>query len=613
MLKELNWRLNLLGLFCCILCAAATPYIVLKLGMSTDLSYGAMFLAAAILGNRYRGKELAIQLNIIQTMVGAVTGVGFMCVILGAFHYIQTVFGHDIGFHPTWWQVTIWITVSAYLGVFMSALTRSFVLEDETLPWPSGVAVLNVAETLTDPSAGEITLRRRTVLIMSTAFTAFVTFLKDGLGVITPMVANPSLKMMFSLEMAAIGLGMFIPLSVGLSSLLGVWIINQFGELVSRLGALSGTTTENWGQCTALLDKVGSMAGPDKADAMTFLQNHCGDAAKWVTASSHFSYMVKWFMWPATAMMIAASLTSVLVPLARDLLKKHDGAPRISRPYEKISWQWNVVGIIACILGLVALQSAWFNMPWQQVLVAVGMQPLLIIAGARVMAITGQGPVSLMTNATQFVFGLIWPQHIQQNLNAAHISADPQASSESTLASFWIARKLGGHFNTLIVCQLLVIPIGALLLVPVFNQLVHTYGIGPDGLTAPTSLKIASLAMVMEKGIIALPRGAYEASMIAALLGIVLELLLMKRRFSWLPIPAALGFALILPPPLTIALATGSVIAAIWKKFSPQEKGSYESYARPFAAGLVAGEALVGAILLPILATVMELIMKALK
>lgn len=616
MKSELNWRLILLGAFISAIAAAATPYVVLKLGMSVDLTYGGMFLAAALLGRHIKGKELAIELNIIQTMINVVSGVGFMCVILAAFFYIQVVFGRNIGFNPAWWQIFLWLLVSANLGVFMGALPRRMILDDKTLPWPTGQAVQSVAQTLTDPSAGETTKRRRDVLTVSTAVAGFLTFLKDGFGVITPIVGKASIGMMFGLELAAIGLGMLIPLAVGLSGLLGVWFISTFGETVGQLVALSGTTPEHWNMCRELIGK---------GEVTDFLTANCGKAVEYLKAPSHFKYIVQWMMWPATAMMITAALTSVIIPLVRNALKRRQMQPgevqvETSSADESIPRSWVVVGITASVLALIWLQDAWFSMPWQQVLLAVAIQPILIIAGVRVLGLTGQGPVSLMANATQFLFGLIWPAHIQQNLNAAHIAADPQASSEATIQSFWVARRIGGRFRTLITAQLIMIPIGAILLPIVFNLLEHTYGIGPNPgqLSAPTGLKIASLAIVMEKGLSALPHGALMASIIAALLGVILELLLAvnirdaqgneRQRFGWVPIPSMFGFALILPPILMLALALGSVISAAWRKFSPKEDGSYALFGAPLAAGLIAGEAIVGAILIPVLGVVLELL-----
>jgi len=286
------------------------------------------------------------------------------------------------------------------------------------------------------------------------------------------------------------------------------------------------------------------------------------------------------------------------------------------------------VGIAVNVVILGWFMNGWFDMPWPEFLLAVSLQSVLIIAGLRVIAITGQGPVSLMTNATQFVFSLIWPAHLERNLNAAYVAGSAQASSESMVPTFWVAQRIGGKFTTLILAQLIVIPIGALLTPFMFNALQQTYGIGlqPGQLTAPTDIKIASLAIVMKDGLAALPHGALLASIIGLFLGVGLEFLLAAtkrnekgeelkdvdgdpiKRFWWVPIPAAFGFALILPPAVSIATALGSVIAAVWKKLSPAEGGSYTLFQKPLAAGLMAGEVIVVAIHLPLLAALMGLL-----
>lgn len=622
-MKELNWRLLLLGALLCAIAAAATPYVTLKLGMSVDLTMGGMFLAAFVLGRHAGGGKLAIQLNIIQTMIGMASGIAFMVVILAAFYYIQTVFHRDIGFNPSAWQMFIWLLVSANLGVFMGVLPRHAVLKDRSIPWPGSVATLAVARTLTDPSATETTKLRREVLVVSTGVAGFFTFLRDGLGVIPALVGNAALEMTFGLEFAAIGLGMLVPLSVGLSGLIGAWCIKVFGETVAKISALTGTSDAHWDVCYATLGKLSSLADPEKGKALDFLSTHCGGALEYVNSPSLFKLIVQWMMWPATALMISAALTSILIPVAVSILKRKDAAPEpefTSLADEYVPLWWTFTGIGVSLALLVWLTCAWFDMPWEEVLLAVAIQPILVIAGLRVLGITGQGPVSLMANATQFLFGLLWPAQIRSNLSAAYISANPQSASENVVPSFWVAQRLGGRYRTLILAQLLMIPIGALLTPIMFNLLQHTYGIGlnPGQLSAPTGLKIATLAIVMEQGLSALPRGALEASIVAVIVGALSELLLAitKRdkdgneisRFWWIPIPSALGFALILPPTLTIGMALGSVLSAVWHKFSPKEGQSYDLYAAPLASGMIAGEAIVGSILLPALAVVLELL-----
>ncbi|OGS07830.1 MAG: hypothetical protein A2270_01160 [Elusimicrobia bacterium RIFOXYA12_FULL_51_18] len=623
-MKELNWRLLLLGGLLCAVAAAATPYVTLKLGQSVDLTIGGMFLAAFVLGKRMRGQELAIELNIIQTMIGLVSSIAFMVVILAAFYYIQNVFGRNIGFDLKTWQMFLWLLVSANLGVFMGILPRSSILKDHSIPWPASKATLSVAQTLTDPKASAATKTKRDVLMVSTGVAGFLTFLRDGLGVISPIVGNPALNIALGPEFAAMGIGMLVPLSVGLSGLLGTWLVSAFGETVAKYSALSGVAQENFANCLNTLNSVGGLDGAQKAAAMDFLNATCGKAAEFAGASSHFKYVVQWMMWPATAMMISAALTSIIVPIVLHFLhkdkvkfEKHEFK---SLADESIPLWWTITGISVTVTLLVWMTSSWFDMPWTQVLLAVAIQPILIIAGLRVLGITGSGPVSLMANATQFLFGLLWPAQIRSNLTAAYVSANPQATSENVVPSFWVAQRLGGKFKTLILAQLIVIPIGAILTPFMFNMLERTYGIGlnPGQLAAPTGLKIATLAIVMEKGLSFLPHGALQASIIAIFIGVFFELLLAFKktnekghevsRFWMVPIPAALGFALILPASLNIGMAVGSVISAVWNRFSPDEGGGFAHYATPLASGLVAGEAMVGSILLPAMAALMELV-----
>ncbi|MEK7361178.1 MAG: OPT/YSL family transporter, partial [Pseudomonadota bacterium] len=454
-----------------------------------------------------------------------------------------------------------------------------------------------------------------------TGAAGFLTFLRDGLGVISPIVGSPTLNIALGPEFAAMGIGMLVPLSVGLSGLLGTWLVSAFGETVAKYSALSGVVQENFGTCLNTLNSVGGLDGAAKVQAMDFLNATCGKAGEFVGAASHFKYVVQWMMWPATAMMIAAALTSVIVPIVKHFLHKEKVFEKHafkSLADEEIPLWWTVTGIAVSVTLLVWMTSAWFDMPWQQVLLAVAIQPVLIIAGLRVLGITGSGPVSLMANATQFLFGLIWPAHIRANLTAAYVSANPQATAENVVPSFWVAQRLGGKFKTLILAQLLVIPIGAILTPLMFNMLERTYGIGlnPGQLAAPTGLKIATLAIVMEKGLSFLPHGALQASIIAIFIGVFFELLLAFKktneqghevsRFWMVPIPAALGFALILPGSLNIGIAIGSVISAAWRKFSPGEGGVFDHYAAPLASGLVAGEAMVGSIMMPALAVAMQ-------
>ena len=78
-----------------------------------------------------------------------------------------------------------------------------------------------------------------------------------------------------------------------------------------------------------------------------------------------------------------------------------------------------------------------------------------------------------------------------------------------------------------------------------YPLLIARYGLGGDGLVAPTGLKLANMAVLLSKGISAFPQGALTATAIAAFLGVVLTLLEARYKIRWLPSAAGLGFALI--------------------------------------------------------------------
>ena len=83
-------------------------------------------------------------------------------------------------------------------------------------------------------------------------------------------------------------------------------------------------------------------------------------------------------------------------------------------------------------------------------------------------------------------------------------------------------------------------------------------------------------------------------------MGVVLTIFESRgARFGWLPSAARIGFGLILPGTLTVPVAIGGALGWIWYRLAP---GSFDRYRFSLAAGLIAGDALVSGILVPVLA-----------
>jgi len=610
--KDFDWRVLLFGMSCSLFLAIATTYVTLKMGMSTELSVGVMLLASMIFKNRFAPSQMKIQLNILQTMVGAAAGIGFMCTILAAFYYLrlpieQGGFGRsDVVFNPSGWEMFWWITLSAYLGAFMGALPRKTLLDDKSLPWPAAKATITTIEALVPGQQADEQKKKSIVFFGMTSISALVTMLRDLWNVMPSFVGKESLYMKLEPQLMPFGLGLLLPLRVGLSTLVGVFIFVQFGDYVAKLTALQSVPSENFAVCSRALSEGNAEV----------VQTLCQAAASYLNPS-HFKLAVQWFMWPATAAMIAAALTSVLLNLfqKRSMQRTHT---EIQMSEEMPKWQV-YSGVAVCATGLIIFMNRVFGMYIAEVMLAIAIQIPLIVVGGRVMATIGQGPVSVMANATQLLFAWVFPGNITNNMQAAHLSADPQASSETTLGSFFMARILGGSEKMLIISQLLAIPVAAIGLYLGFDLMVQQYGFGGAGLSAPTGLKFASLAVVLEKGVSALPPYALSASIVGIVVGVVFEVLsFMKKRshdgnesamFPWIPSVTALCFALILPPFLSLPIALGSICGAIWKKMN---QVSYHANNDSVAAGFLAGDAIVAGIFIPLVFALMQYVMKML-
>jgi CDP-diglyceride synthetase len=94
-----------------------------------------MFLAAFALGKRMKGRALAVQLNLIQSMIGMVSGIAFMVVILAAFFYIKRAHGARHRVSP---DVVADVCSGSWcrpnLGVFMGVVPRSAMLKRPQAP-----------------------------------------------------------------------------------------------------------------------------------------------------------------------------------------------------------------------------------------------------------------------------------------------------------------------------------------------------------------------------------------------------------------------------------------------------------------------------------------------
>src|SRR2546423_11259940 len=103
------------------------------------------------------------------------------------------------------------------------------------------------------------------------------------------------------------------------------------------------------------------------------------------------------------------------------------------------------------------------------------------------------------------------------------MAGSPSVQSEGTMQDFKTGRIVGSTPRILTYVQLAAVPIGAAAVAIMYPLLINKYKLGV-GLNAPTGVKLSNMAVLLSQGWGALPRYALEASIAAALLGIVIAI-----------------------------------------------------------------------------------------
>ncbi|HEX2971386.1 MAG TPA: OPT/YSL family transporter, partial [Tepidisphaeraceae bacterium] len=115
---------------------------------------------------------------------------------------------------------------------------------------------------------------------------------------------------------------------------------------------------------------------------------------------------------------------------------------------------------------------------------------------------------------------------------------------------------------------------------------------------APSTRMWYSVAQVLTKGLDTLPYSAKVALVIGALVGVALPLIehtLVPAKYrKYYPSAMGLGLSWVVPFANALSFAIGAAIVGVWQKVHAK---SSETFSIPLAAGFVAGESLIKALL----------------
>lgn len=568
--RELTLRAIVTGLVIGAVLTPSNVYSGLKIGWSFNMSIAAGLLAFGFWGALHRASRApALGLrenNINQTAASASASIvsGGLVAPIPA---LTILTGQAL---PWYWLMT-WVFLVSILGVFVAAALREAMLVRERLPFPAGIAT---AETLREIHAKTVDAARRLRALLGAAGLAALVKLAVDLGAAAPRLALPfslpawpalraaapsgvslgNLGIAFDPSLLMLGFGAIIGLRAGLSLLAGAiagWLV------LSPLALANG-----WAQAGA--------AG-----------------AVW------YEPLVTWLLWPGVTLLVVSSLTSFALTMLA-WRRRRDDAVRVSW---RNRFDWRFAIALAAVAGALTVACyAFFDIHPLMGLLAVTLSFLLAIVACRVTGETGITPIGALGKVTQFTFGFLAPGHMAANLMTANVTGGAAGQSADLMTDLRTGLEVGATARLQLIAQSFGILVGS-----VVGTLVYLFLV-PDPATmlmtpqwpAPAVATWKAVAEGLTHGLASLPASVIAAIAVAAPLGFALavaEQALPPRLARLLPSAPAFGLAFVIPAWNSISLFLGAATAALLTRLAP---GAASRYTLPVAAGLVAGESLMG-------------------
>lgn len=516
-----------------------------------------------------------------------------------------------------WWQMLLFNATLSLLGVFVAFPMKRRFINDEQQPFPEGAACGVVLDALysTGSSTG---MYKAKILAKAAALAGFIGFLSgenlmklvqmkwlrmksswhlphdlDALyywmaekkWVPTPKLAGVplnSLGVSISLDFAMFGAGGLMGLRSASSMLLGM-IVNFIIVVPAMI---------SMGQI------------PPKPDG-TFSRVHV---------------LNNWALWWGIVIMVVASMVGlfskpeVLVEAFRGLGKKRNETKDVVGHIElPIAVSFAAVPVLGVVGAWMA--NAWFGVSWIFGLTSIPLIIVLTLIAASSTALTGITPSGSLSKIPQFIYGALDPKHPPTNLMTGVMCVEVASNASNLLMDIKPGYMLGAKPRQQAVGHTIGIVAGALASTPLFYVLFlsdYAPGKSVQATMAPEGGQFGFPSALQWKGVselvtaifgggggTLLTRSIVISMVVAALAGLVMEVLRIRTRGKFPLSPLAIGLGVVIPPNSTIAMFAGAAFFAyLGKKYGEAKDtpahdlwvGAHE----PICAGLIAGAALLG-------------------
>lgn len=506
-----------------------------------------------------------------------------------------------------WIPLGIWVFFVAVLGVFLAIPMKRQMINQEQLPFPSGIAAAETLRSLYADGAesarkardlidaliaGALVGGARSLAVIPealpfhanvyygpTGFTRFYNWLAGSLGFV-PKIDYADTKVplgaagvSFEPSLLLVAAGAITGLRVCFSMLVGA-ILNWFVFMPYVLGL------NNWSQ-----------------EGKTFIGHFevaLGDGGE-INAVK----VTRWSLWLGTSLLVSSGLTSFALGW-RTIVRAFTGAKSgganatdAKLAAIEVPASWMFIGLIPTTIGLCAV--CYFAMGIHPVLgfISVVLSAVLSLVACRATGETDTTPVGAMGKITQFIYAVLSPADKTVNLMTAGVTAGAASSSADLLTDLKSGYLLGANPRQQFLAQLSGVFFGVVAIVPAWYLMVPDKA-ALEAFNSPATTMWHAVAEALSTGITTIPESARWAIVLGALVGIALPLTesIFPKARRFLPSSMGLGLAFVISFSNSLGFFLGALIAERWVGRNPK---AYEEKIVPLASGAIAGESLVSA------------------
>ena len=499
------------------------------------------------------------------------------------------------GVHIPWYHLAPFVFFTAMLGVFIAIPMKRQMINHEELPFPSGIAAAETLRSLYTKGAEALAKARALVLALlaggligvlrgwqllaetlteigrESAWFSKLTqriFIPDSLAIPLSPVAGKSLAgLSFEPSGMLIAAGMLIGMRVALSMLVGSALV--YFVLVPWLWSMDVANAGAQGYVASLVVKK-DVINP-----------------------------TRWSLWAGTAVMVMSSLASLALQwrtVARAFTVKRGTAANDAMSRVEVPNSWFVGGTILSAIGLIIVLKVAFNIGIVLGIISVLMSFIIALVSCRATGETDTTPNGPMGKVVQLVYAILpgAAGNTVINLMSAGTTSSAGMASADLLTDLKSGHLLGASPRKQFLAQFFGVFFGTAAIVPAWYLMVPDKA-GLEKYPAIAANMWKAVADLLTQGIHMLPSTALGAIVVGSLIGILLPVAQkIAPKFQYLPSAMGLGLGLALPFQNSLSFAIGAILAALWSRVNSKQATSFTV---PVASGLIAGEALIGAII----------------